>query len=135
LELLYADLKSPKRVLRESRWKDGAVRGDPALDEARTAPSLGSPTLSVRKLRIAVESMCQFAGVEASRHFKRPDKPDRAGPLSPWPIERRALLRMPCGAFAFFRARDDADHAAHDKLKSFFAPGEVKARPLAGVVG
>jgi hypothetical protein len=30
---------------------------------------------------------------------------------------------------AFFRALDDADHAVHDKLKSTFAPSEVKADP------
>jgi hypothetical protein len=42
---------------------------------------------------------------------------------------------MTCNVFAFFRARDDADHAAHDKLKSSFAPGEVKARPFARPLG
>jgi hypothetical protein len=35
----------------------------------------------------------------------------------------------------FFHTIDDADHAAHDKLKTSFAPGEVKARPLARAVG
>jgi hypothetical protein len=38
-------------------------------------------------------------------------------------------------AFVFFRAFGDADHTAHDQLKCSFAPGEVKARPLASAVG
>ena len=71
-ELLCAGVESPYRVLRESPWKDGVARGDPAFDEPWTAPSLGSPALSVRKLRIVVESTGQFVGVEARRHFKTP---------------------------------------------------------------
>jgi hypothetical protein len=87
-----------------------------------------TPALSVRKLWIAVESTGQLVGVEARRHFKRPAKPDGGRrPSSPWPVERRAFVR--------FCALSDADHAPHDQLKSFFAPGEVKARPLARAVG
>jgi hypothetical protein len=67
--------------------------------------------------------MGQFVGIEARPHFKIPAKPDRGRPSSPWPVERLA--------FAFFRTLGDADHAAYDKLKSSFAPDEVKARPLA----
>jgi hypothetical protein len=67
--------KALYRVLRESPWKYGVARFDGALDEPRTAPSLGSPGLSVRKLRIAVESRSRFVGVEARRHYKKPAKP------------------------------------------------------------
>jgi hypothetical protein len=114
-------------VLRESQRKNGIARGDPALEEARTAPALRSRSLSFRKLWISVESSRQFVSVEARRHFKRPAKPDRGRPSSPWSVERLPV--------AFFCARGDAAHAAHDQLKSSFAPGEVKARPFAGAVG
>jgi hypothetical protein len=59
-------------VLRESPWKDGVARGDSALDERWTGSSFGSPASGVCKLQIAVESMRQFVGVEARRHFKTP---------------------------------------------------------------
>jgi len=75
--------------------------------------------LSVRKIRIAVESTRQFVGVEARRHFKRSVKPNDEARFSPPSTVDRGG--------AFFRAPDNADHLADDKFFPPFKPREAKA--------